>query len=123
MPTLSHLVESRIARLSHPLALEWPGGRAGDAGAQVRLKMRDTGLLQRLASGRIGSLADAYVRGDLEIDGQLCEVMAIAAELAGDPVKLGAALARHEALAARTLAVAAQPRARCGSGASPLRSL
>lgn len=89
MPTLSHLVESRIARLSRPLALEWPGGRAGDAGARVRLKMRDTWLLQRLASGRIGSLADAYVRGDMEIDGQLSEVMAIAAELVGDPVELG----------------------------------
>jgi cyclopropane-fatty-acyl-phospholipid synthase len=89
MSPLSSIVESRIARLSHPLALEWPGGRAGQVNAPVRLTMRDRWLLPRLASGRIGSLADAYVRGELEIDGRLSEVMAIAAELAEDPVRLG----------------------------------
>ena len=89
MRPLSTLVESRIARLSSPLALEWPGGRAGHASAPVRLTLRRSGLLPCLAFGRIGELADAYVRGDLEIDGDLSEVMAIAAELVGDPVRMG----------------------------------
>jgi cyclopropane-fatty-acyl-phospholipid synthase len=89
MSPLLSVVESRVARLSHPLALEWPGGRAGQINARVRLKMRDPWLLSWFASGRIGSLADAYVRGELEIDGRLDEVMAIAAELAEDPVRLG----------------------------------
>jgi cyclopropane-fatty-acyl-phospholipid synthase len=89
MSPLASLVEARIARLSRPLALEWPGGRVGQVNARVRLKMRDPRLLPRLASGRIGSLADAYVRGDLEIDGQLSEVMAVAAELVDDPVRQG----------------------------------
>lgn len=89
MLPLTSILESRIARLSHPLALEWPGGRAGQANAPVRLRMRHPGLLPRLISGRIGSLADAYVRGELEIDGRLSEVMAVAAELVDDPVGRG----------------------------------
>lgn len=89
MRPLSTLVASRIARLSSPLALEWPGGRAGLASASVRLTLRRSGLLPCLAFGQIGELADAYVRGDLEIDGDLSEVMAIAAELVDDPVRMG----------------------------------
>jgi len=91
MNALSNLVETRLAQLSSPLALEWPGGRAGRASAPVRVTLRQPGLLPSLALGQIGELADAYVRGDLEIDGDLNEVMAIAAELAGDPVQLGRA--------------------------------
>jgi cyclopropane-fatty-acyl-phospholipid synthase len=89
MSSLALLVESRVAQLSRPLALEWPGGRIGQADAPVRLKMRARQLLPTLAFGRIGRLADAYVKGDLEIEGQLSDVMALAAELAGDPVKRG----------------------------------
>lgn len=89
MRSLSMLVESRIARLSSPLSLAWPGGRAGPASAPVRLTLRRSDLLPSLAQGHIGKLADAYVRGELEIDGDLSEVMAIAAELVGDPVRLG----------------------------------
>lgn len=78
-----------MERLSLPLALEWPGGRAEKAGAQVRLKLHKPSLLNWLALGRIGNLGDAYVRGDLDIEGRLGDVMTIAAELAGDPVQQG----------------------------------
>jgi cyclopropane-fatty-acyl-phospholipid synthase len=98
MSSLAFLVESRVAQLSKPLALEWPGGRAGRADAPVRLTMRERQLLPRLILGRIGSLADAYVRGDLEIEGRLTDVMALAAELAGDPVKRGQQLAWNRLL-------------------------
>ncbi|MDP3351055.1 MAG: class I SAM-dependent methyltransferase [Hydrogenophaga sp.] len=89
--TMPSFVESRIGQLSRPLALQWPGGQAGAADAAVRLKVNDTGNLKYLASGNIGTLADAYVRGDLEIEGDLREVMEIAAELVGDPVAKGQA--------------------------------
>lgn len=98
--TLPSLIESRIEQLSRPLALQWPGGRAGAPDAPVRLKVREAQQLRWLASGHIGTLADAYVRGDLEIEGDLREVMEIAAELVGDPVAKGqntpgAALLHH----------------------------
>jgi cyclopropane-fatty-acyl-phospholipid synthase len=87
--TMPSLLESRLGQLSRPLALQWPGGRAGAADAPVCLKVSDAQQLRWLASGNIGTLADAYVRGDLEIEGDLREVMEIAAELAGDPVAQG----------------------------------
>ena len=89
MATLSTLIDSRLAGLSGRLALEWPGGRAGPLAAGVRLKLRSRQMLAGLARGQIGSLASAYVRGDLEIEGSLSDVMAVAGELAGDPVGRG----------------------------------
>ncbi len=87
--TMPSIIESRLGQLSRPLALQWPGGQAGAANASVRLKVSDTAQLRCLASGHIGNLADAYVRGDLDIEGDLREVMEIAAELVGDPVAQG----------------------------------
>ena len=87
--TLPSLIESRLGQLSRPLALQWPGGSAGASDAPVRLKVNDTQQLKCLASGHIGTLADAYVRGDLDIEGDLREAVEIAAELAGDPVAQG----------------------------------
>jgi len=92
MSTLSALIDTRLSRLPQGLALEWPGGRAGAMTAAVRLRLRQRQLLARLASGHIGSLADAYVRGELDIEGELSDVMAVAAELVGDPVQRGARL-------------------------------
>jgi cyclopropane-fatty-acyl-phospholipid synthase len=89
MSTLSTLIDTRLARLPGSLALEWPGGSAGSGAASVRLKLRDRQMLARLASGQIGTLASAYVRGELEIEGSLSDVMAVAADLAGDPVQRG----------------------------------
>ena len=90
MRAISTAIGSRLAHLPPELALEWPGGHLGDEDAGVRLKLRSRQLLVGLARGHIGHLADAYVRGDLEIDGALRDVMAVAAELAGDPVHRGA---------------------------------
>jgi len=84
---LSSVAASLIERLAVPLKLEWPGGRAGPADALVHLTLRDWRQLQSLFRGRIGSVGNAYVRGDLDIVGPLGEVMNIAAELAGDPVQ------------------------------------
>ncbi len=92
-------IDSRLAALPRGLALEWPGGRAGPRAADVRLRLRDPGVLMPLARGCIGELADAYVRGRLEIEGSLHDVMAVAAELAGDPLGAAARPAWQRALA------------------------
>lgn len=87
--SINSWIGERLERLPRRLSLEWPGGRLGSAAAEVHLKLADRRLLAWLASGRIGTLADAYVRGDLEIEGRLSDVMDVAAALAGDPVKRG----------------------------------
>ena len=94
MTALSALIDSRLAGLPRRTALEWPGGRAGNASAEVCLRLRHRRLLAKLAQGQVGGLADAYVRGDLEIEGALTDVVEVAAALVGDPVKRGAAGAR-----------------------------
>lgn len=87
-------IDARLRELPAQLALEWPGGRAGAAAAEVRLRLHDMRVLGSLARGQIGRIADAYVRGLLDIEGSLPQVMGVAAELAGDPVRQGA---RHTA--------------------------
>ncbi len=89
MSALSSFIDSRLHRLPSNLALEWPGGRAGAGTAAVRLTLRSRKALAGLMRGKIGNLASAYVRGDVEIDGALPDVMAVAAQLAGDPVRRG----------------------------------
>ncbi|HPU51735.1 MAG TPA: class I SAM-dependent methyltransferase [Burkholderiaceae bacterium] len=92
IPDLAEFIDARLAELPHPMALEWPGGKAGAPGAPVRLKLHEAEVLAWLASGSIGKVADAYVRGRLEIEGSLHDVMATAAELVGDPVRDGVAM-------------------------------
>ncbi len=86
---LGPLIDARLAQLPPGLALQWPGGRAGAVAPSVLLKLHQRQLLLHLASGHVGRLADAYVRGELEIEGQLSDVMEVAAALAGDPVRRG----------------------------------
>ncbi|HEY9107192.1 MAG TPA: class I SAM-dependent methyltransferase [Roseateles sp.] len=83
------MVRQAVSHLDGALALEWPGGHAGSSSAAVRLKMHDSRTLYRLARGEIGRLADDYVQGRLDIEGDMPDVMQIAAKLAGDPVSLG----------------------------------
>jgi cyclopropane-fatty-acyl-phospholipid synthase len=89
MNLLAQRVDARLAQLPARLALQWPGGRAGAPAPSVLLRLRDRQLLGPLAQGHIGQLADAYVRGALDIEGKLGDVMAVAGALAGDPVQRG----------------------------------
>jgi cyclopropane-fatty-acyl-phospholipid synthase len=89
MTALAQFIDSRLAKLPRGLALQWPGGRAGSSGPAVLLKLHQRQLLAHLARGRIGDLADAYVRGELEIEGALSDVMAVAGALVGDPLRRG----------------------------------
>lgn len=81
-----NFLDSRLAALPRSLALEWPGGRAGAPSPEIVLRLRTRDLFVPLAKGRIGELADAYVRGALDIEGEMADVMAVAAVLAGDPL-------------------------------------
>ncbi len=78
-------LDTRLAHLPRALALKWPGGAVGHAAPAVVLTLRDRSLLRHLVQGRIGNLADAYVNGDLDIEGEMPDVMAVAAALVGDP--------------------------------------
>lgn len=77
-----------IGRRGLPFALEWPGGRTGPSNAPVRLKLQRGRQLTALLCGRIGSIGDAYVRGELDIEGRLSDVMDVAAELARTPLQI-----------------------------------
>lgn len=94
LPSFRHataFAESRLAALSIPVSVAWSGGRVGPPSARVRLAVRDASVLAALARGHVGAVADAYVRGGLEIEGSLRDIMQAAAELADDPVASGAA--------------------------------
>ena len=82
------------------VAVSWPGGRSGDAHPDVHLRLRSARQLALLADGRAGELAEAYVAGQLDIDGAPADVMAVAALLIGDPLQPPPGSARWRALAA-----------------------
>jgi cyclopropane-fatty-acyl-phospholipid synthase len=87
MAAISNLINLRLEQLPLRVALEWPGGRAGPARPDLRLKMHEPRWLGVLARGQIGDLADAYVRGKLDIEGSMVDLMVVAAELVGDPTQ------------------------------------
>lgn len=82
------------------VAVSWPGGRSGDANPDVHLRLRSARQLSLLATGLAGELAEAYVAGQIDIDGTPADLMAAAALMIGDPLRAGAGLARWRALAA-----------------------
>ena len=82
MGALDAVLGRRLAGLSLPLALQWPGGqRVGPEQAAVTLRLQGLGPLAHLAGGEIGRVAEDYVEGRIDIDGSLRDLMAIAAEL------------------------------------------
>jgi cyclopropane-fatty-acyl-phospholipid synthase len=89
MAALDALMQAKLSRMPAGFALQWPGGRIGAAAPSVLLKLRERRLLAHLLLGRVGKLGDAYVRGDVEIDGTLADLMASAGALVGDPVQRG----------------------------------
>lgn len=90
MSALGSLIGAGERQLPPSLALEWPGGCAGVPSAPVKLRLPNYRSLGWLANGHIGHIAEAYVRGEVDIDGTMPDVMAVAAELAGDPRREGA---------------------------------
>lgn len=79
-------LQRRLNRLPRPLALAWPGGRAGPAQATLRVTLHRRRLLLDLLRGRIGTLAEAHVRGELDIEGSMRDLMAVAGALVQEPL-------------------------------------
>lgn len=88
---LERAMSARPASGGASLAVAWPGGRFGPGDAAVVLKLRDSRWLTALAGAQLGDLAEAYVRGQLDIEGSLRDLMAAAAWLVPDPTASGSA--------------------------------
>ena len=56
----------------------------GSGPCPCALRLHDGVQLRSLALGRIGSIGDAYVRGEVDIEEPMKDVMSIAADLAGN---------------------------------------
>ena len=98
--------EHRIAHLPIPCTVRLPdGGRIGAAQPRLSFIIRDIRALLHLTQGAIGRLAEDYVEGRLEIEGDLHDLMATApALLPHDPTPEAAGwLPRHANRARRTI--------------------
>ncbi|MDO9094239.1 MAG: class I SAM-dependent methyltransferase [Rubrivivax sp.] len=79
-------LQRQLASLPRPLALAWPGGSAGAPRAALRVTLHRRRQLLGFMRGRIGDLADAHVRGEMDIEGSMRDLMAVAGALVRDPV-------------------------------------
>jgi cyclopropane-fatty-acyl-phospholipid synthase len=91
MQALEALVRDKFDNLGVPAALVLPGGqRFGSADARVTVHLKDMRSLAHVAAGQVGRLAEDYVEGRVEIDGNMRDLMATAAGLVGgDPTAGG----------------------------------
>lgn len=69
--------ESLRSKVSAPIEIELWDGRVFPFGPdpQVRLKVRDAEAMTLLLNPTLGSLAEAYVEGELDIDGSMSDVV------------------------------------------------
>ncbi|MCM2253321.1 MAG: class I SAM-dependent methyltransferase [Ramlibacter sp.] len=88
MDTLIRKIEAQLSGLPVPVALQLPAGeRVGPAKAAVTLAFRDWSGLATLAAGQIGRLAEDFVESRVQLEGQMRDLMAVAARLLpGTPV-------------------------------------
>jgi cyclopropane-fatty-acyl-phospholipid synthase len=91
MQALEALVRDKFDNLGAPAALVLPGGqRFGSTDARVTVRLKDMRSLAHVAAGQVGKLAEDYVEGHVEIDGNMRDLMATAALLVGgDPTAGG----------------------------------
>ncbi len=77
------------------LAVVLPGGRRlGPADAAVRLTLKALAPLAWLAAGHVGRVAEACVRGEIELEGRMRDVIEVAFALVREDPTAGAPLAR-----------------------------
>jgi cyclopropane-fatty-acyl-phospholipid synthase len=89
MGVLDTVLERKLATLSLPLAVVLPGGqRFGPDPAALTLHLKELGPLAHVASGQIGKVAQDYVEGRLDFEGDLRTMMQIASQMiADDPTR------------------------------------
>jgi cyclopropane-fatty-acyl-phospholipid synthase len=88
MDTLVRKIESQLAGLPVPVALQLPAGqRVGPSSAAVTLSFKDWSSLATMAAGQIGRLAEDFVESRVQLEGRMRDLMAVAARLLpGTPV-------------------------------------
>ncbi len=85
MQTLERVLEQRLAPSDVPLAVVLPGGRRiGRAQADVTLRLNELSPLAHIATGQVGRVAQDYVEGKLDLDGNLRDMMRVAVQLVGE---------------------------------------
>lgn len=89
MDTLVRKIESRLAGLPVPVAIQLPAGqRVGPSGAAVTLSFKDWAGLATMAAGQIGRMAEDFVESRVQLEGRMRDLMAVAARLVpGNPVE------------------------------------
>jgi cyclopropane-fatty-acyl-phospholipid synthase len=109
MEALVRKIESQLAGLPVPVALQLPAGeRVGPPSAAVTLSFKDWSSLATMAAGQIGRMAEDFVESRLQLEGRMRDLMAVAARLLpGTPVAndrgwLTQAMRRAKSLATHT---------------------
>jgi len=75
-------IESQLAALPVPVAVQLPAGRrVGSPAAPVTLAFREWSSLATLAAGHIGRLAEDIVENRVQLEGRMRDVMSVAAQL------------------------------------------
>ncbi|MDQ0085165.1 cyclopropane-fatty-acyl-phospholipid synthase [Variovorax boronicumulans] len=89
---MQHLIpkiESQLASLPVPIALELPDGRrVAQAGARVTLAFKEWTVLAKLAARQVGAIGEAYVEGKVQIEGAMRDLIdATVGMLPGNPAE------------------------------------
>lgn len=89
MPNLIPKIESQLATLPVPIALELPDGRrVAPPGSRVTLAFSEWSALANLAARQIGAIGEAYVEGRVQIEGAMRDLIDAAAGLMpGNPAE------------------------------------
>jgi len=92
MAAMQHLIpkiESQLASLPVPIALELPDGRrVAQAGARVTLAFKEWTVLAKLAARQVGAIGEAYVEGKVQIEGAMRDLIdATVGMLPGNPAE------------------------------------
>ncbi|KAF1021400.1 MAG: Cyclopropane mycolic acid synthase 1 [Paracidovorax wautersii] len=84
MEPLTQQMESRLAQLPVDVVLELPNRQCvGQEPAQVRARLKHWSSLANLAAGQIGVVGQEYVEGQLDIEGNMHDLMVAASHLIG----------------------------------------
>src|SRR5436189_6168566 len=80
---LDKAFESLTAKVQAPVTIELWDGREFPLGPEPKVKMqiRKADALKHLLSPTLGTLAEAYVEGDVEVEGSMTDVIAAADQL------------------------------------------
>jgi len=89
MQSLIPKIESQLASLPVPVALELPDGRrVAAAGSRVTLAFSEWSALAKLAARQIGAIGEAYVEGKVQIEGAMRDLFEAAVGLLpGNPAE------------------------------------